>query len=243
MAFNHHDLPTASLARMAQSDPWVMYLIVRRSHQLSEAELLDASARACLDILDAPVLQTEPWRSRYEAWRALSFRKVVLRARESEWASLLSDEHHCAVPAVGEAALMALPPILRSGRSPLLGKLRVYDPDRSTLAGHQGAEAPAHPDAVQLWINDAAGMSVGKTMAQVGHAALMVETLEWERTDASARLVAWAEAGYPLGIATADADRWRSLHDGDVGFVRDAGLTEVSAGTETVAISLGGSDS
>src|SRR6185369_12739252 len=88
--------------------------------------------------------------------------------------------------------------------------------------------------AMTFAINPAAAMSVGKQVAQVAHAVLMCA---WSPLADDPRyrdaFAAWRARGYPGRIAPASAwARARASADGVV--VRDAGLTEVAPGTETV---------
>ena len=75
--------------------------------------------------------------------------------------------------------------------------------------------------------------SAGKAMAQAGHAALMC--LELLGGSYQAQFEQWAERGRPGVVLVADGAQWEQLkRDADCVAVRDAGLTQVEPGTETV---------
>ena len=66
-------------------------------------------------------------------------------------------------------------------------------------------------------------MSAGKTLAQIGHAALMADL----------------DPELELRVAGAGDDEWARLAGSAVAIVRDGGLTELTPGSETVLV-LGG---
>ena len=68
------------------------------------------------------------------------------------------------------------------------------------------------------------GMSAGKTLAQIGHAALMA--------DFDPDL----ERGLDLRVVGAGRERWAALAGSAAAVVRDGGLTEITEGSETVLV-------
>ena len=81
-----------------------------------------------------------------------------------------------------------------------------------------------------MLICDDVAMTLGKACAQVGHAALVGRRLH-DQTMVSR----WKEDGYPVAVRLVGRYTFdRSRRDLIVAAVRDVGLTEVSAGTETV---------
>ena len=92
-------------------------------------------------------------------------------------------------------------------------------------------------------------MTVGKAMAQAGHAGMICAAL-LARDDAPPadreRLAGWREAGFPVTVRRVDAAQWARLaqrvaRDQDLAWrtegrlaVRDAGFTEVEPGAITI---------
>jgi peptidyl-tRNA hydrolase len=161
---------------------------------------------------------------------------VTRRARATQW------------DAVGE-----LPSVLvqRSGaevRAVLPGPVTDLD-KRIAKLQVGGTDAPVDPPlpelpvpVLQLWIPPEPVMTLGKTMAQSGHAGMIAAALL--AGDDRTGLAAWTAAGCPARAIRVDAQQWASLlaavadpvaawADGLL-VVRDAGFTEIAAGTITV---------
>ena len=68
------------------------------------------------------------------------------------------------------------------------------------------------------------GMSAGKTLAQVGHASLL------------AGLEVESDRGLEIHVVGAAAKTWAAHAPDAVAIVRDGGLTEIAAGSETVLV-------
>jgi peptidyl-tRNA hydrolase len=199
-----------------------MYLVLRRGTivQLARAgELAGAAAVACLRAFEADPAHAETigqWRERPG--------KVCLRARTSgQWEQVLAEPHALAGAADGEA-VVAMPPLLRSQRGPLLERLQAM----STALEPPPEEAPARDGVVTYALNPAAVMSSGKTVAQIAHAAVMA-------ADTGA-LEPWVAAGCPGSVIAPGAATFAALaaQGACVARVVDAGLTEVPPGTVTV---------
>jgi peptidyl-tRNA hydrolase len=189
------------------TEPFRLYLVVRRGavDALAQAgELAGAAAVGCLRRFGAP----DEWRERPG--------KVCLRARsESQWEAVLEEGHFCA----GDGVL-ALPPQRPSERPPILSRLQA-------MATELEPPPTAIPDdAFTYVLNPDAQMSSGKTLAQIGHAAVM----------AAEALPAWADDGCPAKVAAPSKAAFEQLCACDrcVAKVVDAGLTEVPPGTITV---------
>ena len=197
----------------SETDPLVMYLVVRRRTTRPFAELATAAAivtRRCA----TRYRSDERWRSGFEDWWRHSFRKVCLRAEPREWESLRVLDHE----RVGDVA--CLPPLRRSARDRVLVQMQ-------TLGGEQGAlPAPPGdlPDGLTLIVRTDLGMTAGKTLAQVGHGAL------------TAGLEPATATGLGVTVAGAGGPAWTELAAGADDVVRDGGLTEVAAGSETVLV-------
>jgi peptidyl-tRNA hydrolase len=193
-------------------DPLVMYLVVRKRTTRPFAELARAAALATRRCAGR-YLDDERWRDGFDDWSRHSFRKVCLRAEPREWEAVRDLDHE----RVGDVA--CLPPVRRSLRDPVLARMQ-------TLSGEAGA-LPAVPErlppGLTLVVATGLGMSAGKTLAQIGHAALMADL----------------EPELELAVAGAGPGDWARLASGASAIVRDGGLTEITPGSETVLV-LGG---
>src|SRR3954471_21166905 len=195
-----------------------MYLVLRRGAIASLAragELAGAAAVECVrTFADDPRLRE--WRDRP--------RKVALRARtEAQWREALAEPHALAGDPDGESVAV-FPPRRVSERTALFERLR----------GGRAALEPAPPRAdadtddrlaLTYVLNPAAVMSSGKTLAQIGHAAVMA--------GARAELAAGAAAGCPARVLAPGASGFSAAEASEdcVARVVDAGLTEIAPGT------------
>jgi len=226
---NRYDAPELAAARATQADPLVMYLVVREQATLSYGELLAAAAKAAIACVDR-FAGDDNWAGPMTTWFEESFRKVTLRADEQEWQTLCELDHTAAV-VDGKEVLLVLPPRRKSEREPLLKRLRTYDVDPATLPEKKVKPKPGFPNLL-LVLNGAVTMSAGKAAAQAAHAALAA--LRNGRSSAHA-VELWRRKGGHVEIASAGTAQWAILRAEDVvSVIRDAGLTEVVSGTETV---------
>lgn len=190
-------------------DPLRMYLVVRRGavEELDRlGQLAGAAAVACLDAF------ADSYGEAIAEWTPRPG-KVVLRARSpSQWTRVLEEPH-----AGDEDVVVAIPPRRRSERGPALERLQAM----STALEPPPSEGRG---PVTYALNPRARMSTGKTLAQIAHAAVMAAT---DRD--------WVEAGCPARVIAPDETAFAALTD-CVAEVRDAGLTEVPAGTITVRV-------
>jgi peptidyl-tRNA hydrolase len=200
------------------ADPLTMYFVVRKDVPLSlgrAMELAGAGAVRCSD-----ELRTDPrFAGAFAAWGERP-RKVALRASAEEIAELRGS-----LPGawVGEA-LLCLPPMRKSERPPLLAALRPF-----TDAPRPRDPDPPRERPLVYAIRPGVIRTTGKAMAQAGHAALMAV----ERHGAA--LDGWRRDGMPGEAREVDAEEWARLRSAPGAVVvRDAGLTQVEAGTETV---------
>jgi hypothetical protein len=105
-----------------------------------------------------------------------------------------------------------LPPRLKSARERVLKRLQAYK-------GEMVLPVFAAGSGLNLAVNDAVTMTAGKALAQLAHAALMQG----------------GAPELPVNVGRAGKDLWqRLLADYEVAVVRDAGLTEIAAASETV---------
>ncbi len=226
---NPDDRDALRALRAAQEDPWVMYLVARREKLPTAGELLQAAAEATLDV-SLRFTRDPKWTSHFAEWGSRSFRKVCLRASERDWKKLEVFDRGEGL-ARGEPVVRALPPRLKSEREKLLVELQALTGEVSAL----GLDAREMGDAptLRFALNADAPMGAGKLAAQVGHAVLIAARVLGPRH--AAAFEAWMSAGRPAVFARVDRDAWASLRaTEEVAVVRDAGLTEVAPGTETV---------
>lgn len=146
-----HNSPEAVAARKDQTDPIIMYLIVRESLNMSigktaaqvghAVQMLQLSYQEDLDILNnmfddeipnesSSILHRVPI---YKKWLETSFRKVVLKANESQWEKLkgfdknqyviVIDNGLTEIPS-GSETVIGLYPIIKSEAPKLIKRLQ-----------------------------------------------------------------------------------------------------------------------
>ncbi|MFJ1648195.1 peptidyl-tRNA hydrolase [Streptomyces sp. NPDC088258] len=225
---------------------FVLPLVVRieKGAPPARTDALETAARAVLTMLsDERSLgegETEgEWARVMREWQDTQIRKVVRRARGAEWRRATSlpgltltgtgtgtaAEADPGTMPPPPAEVRVFPPVPLDGWPKELVKLQVSGTD---LDDPEPPPAPAR-DLPILWLSPGLDMSAGKAMAQAGHGAQLVW---WELPDKER--VAWREAGFPLAVRTASPARWRELASSGLPLVRDAGFTEIAAGSATV---------
>ena len=233
----------------AASDVRAMPLILRmeRTRPPSwHAALAAAATVAAAICLDPRVAPGGPWHDAVADYCAGHIRKVTRRARGAHWA------------AVQELPGVTIDLDGTQVRALLPGRVAELDPRVSRLqVGGTDAPVDDAPDwsalgvgassaALQVWLPPAPEMTLGKSMAQAGHAGMIAAALlggtDGDGGDPAA-LDAWAAAGFP-SVAHGRTTDWPALSaavavdDGWTGrrllAVRDAGFTEIPAGTITV---------
>jgi peptidyl-tRNA hydrolase len=196
---------------MEAADPLVMYLVVRRRTVRSFAELATAAAVATRRCAQR-YREDERWRDGFDDWRRDSFRKVCLRAEPREWEEVRALDH----VRVGDVA--CLPPVRRSARDRVLVRMQAL----SGEAGPLPELDDLVPASLTLVVATDLGMSSGKTLAQIAHAALLADLDPDPDLD--------------LRVVGAGGERWAALVGSAAGVVRDGGLTEIRPGSETVLL-------
>jgi peptidyl-tRNA hydrolase len=209
-----------------EEDPWAMYYVVRNDRPLSFAQAMalgGAGAVACADRFRC----SERWAANFAAWQARAHPKIALRAdakRFEEVAEL--DGALIATPA--GPTMLCLPPRRKSEREPLLIELAPFTDAK------RPAQAPAPAIGALIYvIRPDVLKSMGKAMAQAGHAALSV--VDSLGATHGAELRQWRAQGMAGDVRLADEQTWERLKaEIDCVVVKDAGFTQVAPGTETV---------
>lgn len=238
---------------------FVLPLVVRieRGSPPTRTDALQTAARAVLVLLaDERAAGEGEWARAVRDWQDARIRKVVRRARGTEWrrAAALpgitvtsagggaaagagaaaadpgSTAGDAGAPvgaeaAAGAAEVRVFPPVPLDGWPRDLARLQVSGTDLDDPA----PPPPALPGVPVLWLAPGLGMSAGKAMAQAGHGAQLAW---WELSDADR--AAWRAAGFPLAVRTPGPERWAELTASGLPVVRDAGYTEIAAGSCTV---------
>jgi peptidyl-tRNA hydrolase len=130
--------------------------------------------------------------------------------------------------------LLALPPRRKSTREAILRGLSVFTDARlPTPPTTTSEEANTNGLALTYVIRQGIMKSMGKAMAQGGHAALMCR--DRFSTTYAEEFAAWREQGYGGRVYSTDDLTWEQLKvESECVVVVDAGLTQVDPGTETV---------
>ncbi|WP_327288241.1 peptidyl-tRNA hydrolase [Streptomyces sp. NBC_01198] len=216
-----------SAAERDAAPQYVLPLVVRieRDAPPPRTDALETAARAVLTLLSAERATAEDgeWTQAVRDWQDARIRKVVRRARGAEWRRA---EALPGITVTGRAAeVRVFPPVPLDGWPKDLARLQVSGTE---LDDPEPVPAP-DPAGPVLWLNPGITMSAGKAMAQAGHGA----QLAWWELDTASR-AAWRAAGFALSVRTPGAGTWARLGGCDLPVVRDAGFTEIPAGSPTV---------
>lgn len=172
------------------------------------------------------------WRCRTsEPDRHGIYRKVVLRAKGAAWAALLASDHGAA-PTDAATVVRVFPPRRKSEAGPLFARLQTYAAPAEPFVGE------IIPDgAMGIVVNPNAVMGGGKTLAQIAHVAVLCAAPKDPSLALAKASRAWTNAGFPCAFLA--GEHWSAMREvPNAVVVRDAGLTEVGAGTETVVAVL-----
>ncbi|WP_455358337.1 peptidyl-tRNA hydrolase [Streptomyces sp. SYSU K21746] len=217
---------TDERTRRDAAPQFVLPLVVRieRAEPPARTDALETAARAVLVLLSDERSHGEgDWAAAVRDWQDARIRKVVRRARGAEWRRA---ETLPGITVTGKSAqVRVFPPVPLDGWPKELAKLQVSGTDLDD----PGPSAGADLTAPVLWMNPDLGMSAGKAMAQAGHGA----QLAWWALSEAER-AAWLGADFPLSVRTPGPQRWRELTASGLPVVRDAGFTEIAAGSCTV---------
>lgn len=218
------------------SEEWAMQLAVHaeKTDPPTHSAVCAAAAMAVAQVLTEP---NEQWQEAVSRWESGPVRKVTRRARGVRWTAVRSLPGVTACWAGAEVRAFVPSPVTRV--PPELARLQVAGLDLPDEPADDTDADPADdpiagppPPYAAIALNPKVRMSTGKAAAQCGHAAHLLVRLAAEPDRA-----AWIAAGAPVRIVRPGADlgqqAWsRAVADADVA-VRDAGFTEVPAGTMT----------
>ena len=199
----------------------VLPLVVRieRDAPPSRTDALEAAARGVLLMLttDQP-----GWADAVAAWDRQRIRKVVRRARGSDWRRARNVAGLDVVR--GKAEVRVYPPVPVDAWPPELARLQVGGTEL------EDAEPPASPAPGEalILLSPHVEMTAGKSMAQAGHAA----QLGWRASSPPDR-EAWQVAGFGLAVRVATPRQWRDAVAAGAPVVHDGGFTEVEPDSQT----------
>ena len=230
----------------AAADIRAMQLVLRMErqdppswHRAMQAAVTGA-ASICLD----PRSQTGGvWFDAVRDYCVGHIRKVTRRARGAHWVAA-QDLPGVTVEVAG-TQLRVLVPGLVSELDPRISRLQVggtdvpVDPEPGPEAG---ADSGAGDAVLRVWTPTEPVMTLGKAMAQAGHAGMIAAALLADADQSALRR--WARHGCPAvvrrsapapwaGLLDAVADERRGWAGDRLLAVRDAGFTEIAAGTVT----------
>lgn len=205
--------------RRDEVEPYAMPIVLRteRNVPLVHEDALVASAlgvRALM--LSNDVLEGGYMHDAVKQWSAGRIRKIVRKARASAWSKV--SELPSVHAAFGTAEVLVLPPHPTAETPSEINKLQMQGIDLERSSEHANERRSA--SVVQIALNPEIAMTTGKAMAQVGH-AMQLLLLSASESDIDA--IAKAE----VEIAAWPNDESWSCQ------VRDAGFTEVPAGSLT----------
>ncbi len=220
-----------------------LVLRMERDRPPSWHAALALAARACAALCLDP--RAEPGGEWYDAVHAYCtghIRKVTRRARAGHWDATAE------LPGItltdGDTEVRALLPGLVGELDKRVSRLQVggTDAPRDERPAPRPQDRPIKPP-LRIWVNPSVTMTLGKAMAQAGHAGMIAAALLAETDPAVLRR--WTAGGLPVEARVLDRpvfDRMQAvLADPGVAWrthgllaVRDAGFTEIEPGTVTV---------
>jgi peptidyl-tRNA hydrolase len=200
-------------------DPYALIFVVNDSKNDKgelppEDHILAAAMHALTDLL---LSQDEDTQTRISAWLAGRICKIVKRAKNAAWDKTTQMDIPYSESSFNDAKVRVFAPMQLSHQPPALKKLQV--------TGLQATVKHTLAVAEDMLIDAKLDMTTGKLIAQVGH-AVQLFIMDADEN----KVTAWLEAGQR--VAVIPTDTMPSQDNVDVA-VRDAGFTEVPAGSLT----------
>ena len=244
----------------AAQDVRAMQLILRMeradppSWHRAVALAAGVAAAICLDPRSEPGGE---WHDAVAAYIGGHIRKVTRRARGAHWTAVQGLPGITVTDAGTQVRARVPGPVAEL--DPRVSRLQVggtdVPPDEPTApAVSDSAPSTDERGRLRLWVPTALPMTVGKAMAQAGHAGMIGAALLGRDGPAGrTRLDRWRDAGYPVRVRRVDDAEWAALGEPlrrdqatawtgrSLLAVRDAGFTEVAPGTVTVLARAPGS--
>lgn len=246
----------------ATEDVRAMQLVVRMERDAPPAwhtALAFAASGAAAICLDPRSEPGGEWHEQVSGYLSGHIRKVTRRARGAQWEAVQE------LPGLGYADDATQVRVLVPGRATELdrrvSRLQVggtdiepddTEPIRDARLAGRSAGGPGGPGSagteLAVWLPASPAMTLGKAMAQVGHAGMIAAAL-LAGADQST-LARWLAAGLPAVVHVASAGLWTNLREelenprlawesSRLLAVRDAGFTEVAPGTVTAIGEVG----
>lgn len=226
----------------AAADIRAMQLVLRMErqdppswHRAMQAAVTGA-ASICLDPRSQPGGE---WFDAVRDYCVGHIRKVTRRARGAHWVAA-QDLPGVTVEVEGTQVRVLLPGLV-SELDPRISRLQVGGTD-VPVGPEPGPDSGASDGVLRVWTPTEPVMTLGKAMAQAGHAGMIAAALLADPDQAA--LQRWAQNGCPAVVRRSAPAHWAGLleavADERGGWaserllaVRDAGFTEIAAGTVT----------
>lgn len=193
-------------------------LLVDKTNPASQTDGIRAVALAAAQHFFAEIAawkNMDLWQTWFES---SDYAKTVRRANRSTFDKLAGDPSGHPVT-VGDAAAIAFTPVDSAAMPKPLAVLQVS----GTILPETPSTAPAADHAPTIVLNASLGMSTGKAAAQAAH-ALVDHSLETTRSPRDCAIIWRDEPEFEKGI------------EGGLSVIRDAGRTEIAAGSVTAYI-------
>ena len=217
-------------------DPYSIVFVVRDRVNTGSAPIIPPEEDVISATIAAMValfsrVEEPDIRSRVELWCSARIRKIVKRAHGSKWdkaCALIGAGIPGEVAECGDAAVACFVPMKASEQPPEIRKLQLsgFDLDRDLDQVDQPLPY------LSIVLEQDLDMSSGKAIAQACHAAQLafryLDDAEYEM---------WKASGFKTAVRRADVEKVISEHACPV-VVRDAGFTEIPAGSVTAAAYL-----